>query len=256
MRREKDVPVVGIGGPAANGECDRAGVEGRDFCDWSGVGQHLRNGRECGDGGLTREGDVRAISDGAVDIDAARIERGVVRDGRAPGRFIRDCDAAVIRGRECDGHHVESRDGAFETCDGDVIADFERFIDGDHEAACEAAEGFLKGEAQDESGDAETCDERADVDAELAEDDDGEEGPGRFDEDGDDEARGEGVAAVGANQHLGEDLVEDANEDDADEQDDERGEDVHCVGDACGGEPTHDLVGDIDGLFFHGCISA
>jgi hypothetical protein len=249
--REKNVPIIRISRPTTNSERDGASAEGRDFGRRRRARQHLRDGRERGDGGLACEGDVCTIGDGAVDVDAARIKRGVVRDGRAPGRFIGDCDAAVIRGRECDGHHIKGRDGAFKPRNGHVIAHFEWFIDGDHKAACQAAEGFLKGEAQDEAGNAEACNEWADVDAELAEDDDCEERPGRLDEDGDDEARGEGVAAVGANQHLREDLVENANKDDADEQNDDRGEDIHRVGDACCGEPTHDLVGDIGCLFFH-----
>ena len=254
VRREKDVPIVGIRGPTTNGERDRASVKSRDFRNRSRGVQHLRNGRKRGDGGLACKSNVRTIGNGAVDIDASRIERRVVCNGRAPGRFIGDCDATVIRSRKRNSHHVEGCDGAFKPSNGHVVADLEWFIDSNHEAARQAAKGFLKGEAQDEAGNTETCDKRANIDAELAEDDDRKKRPGRFDEDGDDEARGERVATIGTNQHLREDLVENANEDDADEQNDDRGKDIHRVGNACCGEPTHDLVGDIDCLFFHDCI--
>ena len=235
-RRGPDGPVVGVLRPGTDVDRDLGGVETRDG---HGRLRGRENARDAADGVTDdRDGllDVLAVRDADLEVDPARVHRAVIDDRTAPDTLVRQNDALVVRRQHHGRHHVdlEHRTGVARGIDD--VTDLERLVDGDHETRGEVAERLLERETENEAGDAETGNQRRDVDAKAAQDRDEQDRPADLRDDGHDEVD-EQHLAVRPRHRLAQGLVNEADDNPADQQDHGRDEQVGEEVDAAAGHP-------------------
>ena len=129
--------------------------------------------------------------------------------------------------------------------DDDVVADLERFVDGDHESRGEVAERLLEGEAEDEARHAESGDNGRDVHAELAEDEHEQDRPAHLRRRVADEVREQRVLLPSLRDGLADGGDDQPRREPAEKQDRQRAEEVEGQGDALVGQPVDCLLDDV-----------
>lgn len=148
---EVDVPVDAAPAPGADREDPGVVVHGDDAGERGGLGLHARRLLRGLQQGALGEVAVAVVRDLELQIDAAQILAGEVRDVGVHEVAVRYRDALVVHRQERGVEDADLADAALGAAGVDVVADAEGLEDQDHQPAGEIAERALQREADGEA---------------------------------------------------------------------------------------------------------